>query len=133
MSTGIIIKASRDEDFYVGWSRIASGPLFWGTREEMAIMCFEETATVADTKSEPRSAEVRGDIEKRLARADEHGSSDMIGNGRWTDEVLIYEDRNHNGLVPRARLKEFVKSMEVEGADDADGDPDYSILIEMDQ
>jgi hypothetical protein len=91
-----IIKISRDEDFYVGWSHIAEAPVWAGTYAE----------ALAD-----------GCPPSRLRRADETGSSmhDAFGL-RWDHGGLIAEQR---GYLPRARIGDYALAYLDERLDDA--------------
>lgn len=79
-----VIKTSRGEDFYVGWSHIVEAPVWAGTRAE----------AIAD-----------GCPESRLRRADETGTSIRDGFGlAWDDAGLIAEQR---GYLPRSRIAAY--------------------------
>ncbi len=76
-----VIKPSRDEDSYVGWSHVVEAPAWAGTRAEAIL---------------------DGCPESRLRRADETGSSMHDNFGcRWDCRGLIAEQR---GYLPRARI-----------------------------
>lgn len=79
-----VIKISRDEDLYVGWSHICEAPVWCGTRAE----------AIED-----------GCPPSRLRRADETGTSIRDGFGlAWDHGGLIAEQR---GYLPRARVGEY--------------------------
>ena len=79
-----VIKTSRDEDFYVGWSHVVEAPVWAGTRAE----ALED-----------------GCPPSRLRRADETGTSirDSFGLA-WDHGGLIAEQR---GYLPRARIGDY--------------------------
>lgn len=94
---GIILKVLKDpeDNHYCEWSKIADGPQWHGTLDELT----------ARTKEESGDWGVRS-LADRVHRANENGTSDMFGVGSWDeDEDLTFEGR---GTVPRARLDEFL-------------------------
>lgn len=96
----IVIKPSRDEDFYVGWSTIVEAPVWCGSREEAAQIL------VLDASGSPDQPE------SRLVRADINGTSaagDFAWFGRWDYEAFIYEQR---GRLLRERLAQAVRLLE---------------------
>jgi len=96
----IVIKPERDVDFYVGWSNIVECPVWWGTRAEATQYLEEDRQRRGGMDDLP---------EVRLARADEHGTSDMsIRDGGWDDEGFIYEQR---GWLRRDRLVEACRRL----------------------
>lgn len=91
----IVIKPERDRDFYVGWSTVTENPHWWGDRAEVTSYLAEDRKRRGNIDDPP---------EVRLARADEHGTSDMsCDDGGWDDPGFIYEQR---GWLPRERLTE---------------------------
>ncbi len=89
----VLIKAERGTDFYVGWSLEFEAPVWWGSRAE-----------VAEYLAEDANGHALNDPGRRLARADEHGTSAVGGFayfGRWDDGGFMYEQR---GVLPRGRL-----------------------------
>lgn len=93
-----IIKPKKDEDFYVEWSTIVDNWITAGTRQEM----IDEA----------------GIDEKRLVRADEYGSSLLIGKPTFDEDFMIhnlpdevyeaydYEDGYYE--IHRGNIKEYV-------------------------
>lgn len=99
----IVIKPERDRDFYIGWSTITENPHWWGPRAEVTAY-IAESAHPDHLDSQP---------ERRLARADRHGTSDMsIRDGGWDDAGFIYEQR---GWLPRRHLVALCEAL---GRDD---------------
>jgi hypothetical protein len=95
----IVIKPDRDRDFYVGWSTVTENPHWWGPRAEV-------TAYIAEKATGHREDQP----DRRLARADEYGTSDMsIRDGGWDDEGFVYEQR---GWLPRRHLAEMCRLLE---------------------
>jgi len=92
-----VIKPSRDEDFYVGWSRNPDAPVIAGTRAEMLA---------ADCPA------------SRLRRADEAGTSyRAAADGcSWDDAGLVAEQR---GFLPRANLAAYTRALMEDRAADA--------------
>lgn len=91
-----VIKPSRDEDFYIGWSHVVEAPVWLGTRAE----------AIAD-----------GCPPSRLDRADARGTSIRDDFGcDWDDKGLIAEQR---GFLPRERLAAYVRAYEEGRMDDA--------------
>ena len=91
-----VIKPSREEDFYVGWSHVVEAPVWAGTRAE----------AIAD-----------GCPESRLRRADETGTSMLDSFGlAWDHGGLIAEQR---GYLPRARIAAYVTAYMEGRMDDA--------------
>jgi hypothetical protein len=89
----IVVKPDRDVDFYVGWSSVTESPHWWGTRSEAAEYIHEDARQRGGVDDPP---------EKRLARADEHGTSAYDRrDGGWDDDGFIYEQR---GWLPRRSL-----------------------------
>lgn len=87
----IIIKATPDEDLYVGWSRVVEAPGGLWTRAQ---------------------AEADGIPTDRLDRADLNGSSsipepDGPGEGNWSDAGFIAEQR---GWLRRDRIGAYTKA-----------------------
>lgn len=94
----IVIKPERAADFYVGWSTVTESPHWWGSRAEATGFLSEDRARRGGVDHAP---------EERLARADEHGTSDMsIRDGGWDDEGFIYKQR---GWLRRDRLVEVCR------------------------
>jgi hypothetical protein len=98
-----LVKVTPDEDLYVEWSTIVDAPTAWGTREEM----FEYLLRWDQKKEEY----ARPEIEERFARADEYGTSSLHRDYDWDDDEFMYLQ---SGLVPRARLAEFLHSFNPE-------------------
>jgi hypothetical protein len=107
-----IVKVAPDEDRYVEWSTIVDAPLGWGTRAEMV----NDLVRMSEKKEEF----ARVEAEKRLLRADVHGSSSFISDGGWDDAGFVVEQR---GWLPRARLGAFLDSF-----DEAHETFDYDLL-----
>lgn len=107
-----IVKVAPDEDRYVEWSTIVDAPLGWGTRSEMV----NDLVRMSEKKEEF----ARPEAEKRLLRADIHGSSSFISDGGWDDAGFVVEQR---GWLPRARLGAFLDSF-----DEAHETFDYDLL-----
>lgn len=84
-----VIKPSRDEDFYVGWSRNPDAPVIAGTRAEMLA---------ADCPA------------SRLRRADENGTSyrTAADGCSWDSRGLVAEQR---GFLPRANLAAYTRAL----------------------
>lgn len=80
----LLVKASPDQDLYVGWSNSCDMPAGVWSREAAVEYGF------------PAS---------RLDRADENGSSDMShGDGHWDDKGWVAEQR---GWLKRDRIGEY--------------------------
>lgn len=92
-----VIKASRDADFYVGWSNICDGPVIAGTRAEMLE---------------------HGCPAGRLDRADETGSSylSQAAGCYWDDDGLVADQR---GFLPRRNLAAYTVALMNGRLDDA--------------
>lgn len=96
----IVIKPDRDRDLYVGWSTIVESPVWWGTREQAAVMLAEYAVRHPAPQNQP---------EQRLARADRHGTSDLsIREGGWADPGFVYEQR---GWLPRRHLAALCEAL----------------------
>ena len=80
-----IVKPEQALDLYVGWSKIVSAPLFWGTRSEVAERLRESAPYGAVWGSAER-------IEEHMARADRTGTSAQRAVGGW-DRRYIYMQR----------------------------------------
>lgn len=102
----IVMKESKDSDYYIGWSSIVEAPVWGGTRKGVLTR--------------------PGVTEERLLRADETGTSSQWvtaagmrdfspEEGSWEDDGTIYMQR---GLVSRANM--FVLTRRV--LEDADAD-----------
>lgn len=92
-----IIKPSKDEDFYVEWSTVVDNWVTTGNRREMV--------------------EELGIREERLVRADQCGSSGLIGRPTFEDDFMIYNlpdevyeayDEDGYYTIPRGNIKEYV-------------------------
>jgi hypothetical protein len=94
----ILIKPVPDRDEYVLWSTVVEAPLAWGDREEMLRELTVEWRRDHGADVPPAGLTAP---EKRLDRADKHGSSALDGLFRWDDDSLIYEQR---GLLARVDL-----------------------------
>ncbi|MFI9824450.1 hypothetical protein ACIHFC_28960 [Streptomyces sp. NPDC052013] len=68
----LIVKAARDQDLYVGWSNVCEAPAGVWSKESALEYGF------------PAS---------RLDRADQTGTSSLIGDGAWDDKGFIAEQR----------------------------------------
>lgn len=112
-----IVKCSPDEDFYVIWSSVVDGPTAWGTREEIAQHLFDW-----DDQKLRFPEPVRQEIDERLARTDENGTSAMWprpgprADMGWMDKdnILVYHpaspDWTGPSLIKRADLKAWCES-----------------------
>ena len=95
----IVIKPERDVDFYIGWSTITENPHWWGSRAEATEYLAEDRSRRGNIDHPP---------EERLARADQHGTSDMsVRDGEWGDDEFIYEQR---GILHRKHLIEACRT-----------------------
>jgi hypothetical protein len=79
----LLVKPHRDKDMYVGWSNSCDMPAGVWSRETAIAYGF------------PAS---------RLDRADENGSSSLIGDGAWDDKGWVAEQR---GWLRRDRIGEY--------------------------
>ena len=96
----IVIKPERDVDFYIGWSTITENPHWWGSRAEATEYLAEDRSRRGNIDHPP---------EERLARADQHGTSDMsVRDGEWGDDEFIYEQR---GILHRKHLIEACRRL----------------------
>lgn len=100
---GVVLKAAADRDLYVVWSNVVDNAVVVGTREEMLA---------------------HGVRPSRLARADRYGTSaasmDMPdpyprpfrahGWGDTTD-IVVNNQQDTSGLLPRARLADFLDAI----------------------
>lgn len=92
----LLLKQSRDEDFYIAWSESCEEPEWYGTRAEAAEVGFTED---------------------RIARADENGTSSMpmIDHERmipWDSKPFYHWDDSgpialQRGFLPRRFLRAF--------------------------
>lgn len=89
-----ILKVTPNADRYVEWTTISEGPTYWGTRNEMAEHLREGGGKPVE-------------IESRLQRADERGTSAPDGDFEWGDGILIVEQR---GMLDRSNLGAFLDS-----------------------
>lgn len=101
-----ILKAERDLDLYVGWSRTVNSPLFWGTRSEVAKH-LQESAPYGVAWASPER------IEEHLARADRTGTTALRAVGAW-DGRLIYKQR---GMLPHRNLTELIRRLDADEHD----------------
>ena len=90
-----IIKVKHADDLYVVWSHTTESPHMWGERALVRTWLI----TSAHLKTEYATPEV----DKRLARCDEHGTSAMYPTG----DTLIFELR---GYLQRDALCPFLDS-----------------------
>lgn len=107
----MIVKTARGRDQYLIWSSVVdaavAGP---GTREQVAHWL----ATEDRVRWSP------AEVERILARADEHGSSAGTRDGWWDDETLsVGEGSPSDGWyhIRRERLADYADALERE--DDA--------------
>lgn len=106
-----IVKPNRDQDYYVEWSEVVDGPIFHGTRAEMAEY------GIAQRWSSP---------EARLTRADETSNSALWYHPSWeNDEHYILQQR---GWFPRSRMPEVIRAFL--DADENPDDPSVLALLE---
>lgn len=112
-----VVKCSPAEDFYVIWSSIVDGPTAWGTRAEISDHLF-----MYDDQKLRFPDALREEIEKRLERADEFGTSAMWPRSGphadmgWLDrdEILVYHpahpDWKGPSLLQRENLQAWCES-----------------------
>ncbi|CAL9349205.1 hypothetical protein SUDANB1_00426 [Streptomyces sp. enrichment culture] len=79
----LIVKPHRDKDQYVGWSNVCDMPAGVWSRETAIEYGFPPS---------------------RLDRADDTGSSSLIGDGAWDDKGFVAEQR---GWLRRERLGDY--------------------------
>jgi hypothetical protein len=79
----LLVKAAPDRDLYVGWSTVCDMPAGVWSRETALEYGFPPS---------------------RLDRADENGSSSLIGDGAWDDKGWVAEQR---GWLRRDRIGEY--------------------------
>lgn len=97
-----ILKASKEDDFYVEWSSNVDNWVSAGSREDM-ISEF-------------------GITENRLARADLLGSTAWLGCGKWGENLMVHnldpefyekyndeESEDFAWILPRKNLRAFVE------------------------
>ena len=94
---GIIIKPERDRDMYVEWSTVVDVPTAYGDRAEMLRILH----------GDPGAADRSDTPERRLARADELGSSSQVGEFWWDDDVFVFRQ---DGMLAR---KDLVRAVEL--------------------
>jgi len=80
---GLLVKAAKDQDTYVGWSTVADGPKGVWSRETATEYGWPKTY---------------------LDRADATGTSARDGDGAWDDNGFVAEQR---GWLPRARIGDY--------------------------
>lgn len=100
-----IVKPVSEEDFYVVYSTIVDSVTWFGSREELSgELSYEEGRA------------------ERFDRADEYGSSDLVGFYTWdrTDFVIREGIWNTPGWavwleINRSELKEFCETLQEDG------------------
>lgn len=102
-----IIKPEADRDLYIEWSTVVDAPVKAGTRETITAELDHEFGTHG-----------RDHTREALDRADELGSSSMLGDGAWNDERLIL--MNGPGAPGLIYRKDLVKMIEVYEKPDAE-------------
>lgn len=95
-----IVKIAPDVDQYVVWSSITDSPHMWGTRDETIEYLME----VDEKKPEYAKPE----IEHRMWRADDTGTSSFISGG-WDSAGFVVMN---TGWLPRSRLQAFLDSFD---------------------
>lgn len=97
-----IIKTAPDRDQYVLYSSSSDTPVFLGTRAEVIT---ELGGDVADRCPTCRQGSPRDNVLRRLARADECGSSTHLV-GQWDDAEIQY---GQQGMMRREDLARVVE------------------------
>lgn len=93
-----IIKASREADLYLEWSKIVGAPTFIGNRKEIAAYL---------KASRERAASGAFSVEQRLARADRVGDSMLDYPWGFDDPgIIIFEQR---GMLRRPKVEAFAR------------------------
>jgi hypothetical protein len=119
-----IIEADPDVDLYCEWSSIVEAPTWIGSRSELVGYLAEHSFDGSGDCKAMRPE----DIEERLARVDETGTSIAFrigphAEGSWGDTGLIYQQQ---GVLPRNRLAEFLQRF----LDNRPADVDVSDLLD---
>jgi len=95
---GYIVKPDPDQDMYVEWSRNLGEPVACGNRAEMLRILH----------GDPGASDRFDTPERRLARADELGSSSRVpGEGWWGHDEFPY---GYKGMLAR---KDLVRAVEL--------------------
>lgn len=105
-----VIKCNPDEDLYVYWSEITESPYCWGDRETIKEYLIRNSHYYMDD-------DVLKDVEERIARADENGTSAFAYKEAygWEDDgILIFMQK---GFLRRHQLKDFIYSYNFETGD----------------
>lgn len=100
-----IVKVAPERDAYLAISTYSDQVIAFGDRESIIEDLFE----MDDRKRDRIRESDFGHPENRLVRADERGSSSLMGDGRWDDESLMYctHDGEHGQqLLARKHLGE---------------------------
>src|SRR5207237_190893 len=88
-----VVKVDPERDAYLVISNNSDQVIAFGDRESIIEDLFE----MDDRKRERIPEWDHGHPANRIARADQWGSSSMMGDGRWDDESLLYcaQDSTH--------------------------------------
>ena len=97
---GFLIKCAKDVDLYMEWSTVVDAPMGVGTREQF------KNAMNTPVRGEYWATESQ--IEARMVKTDELGSSYDLGCGRWDDSGLIYKQE---GILPRKNFLAYAKKL----------------------
>lgn len=115
----ILIKPSRDEDFYILWSLRVDAPISWGSRADLEAL---------PPKYFPRNNRVA-----RFARADETSSSGRADLATtWEEDTEYIYHLQYT--IRRSRLKELIavlKTLPNDGSQDESGD--VMVLMEAEE
>ncbi len=91
----ILLKPSKDEDFYIYWSTVVDMPMAWGTR--------------ADLQTDPDFwTELAA--EDRWERTDASGTSERFGSSSWDQDNHIRY--GNYGYLRRSELKKLTDMFE---------------------
>lgn len=86
-----ILRADKDTDLYCVWSSVVEAPTFIGTRDEIRRHLTETSAPA--------------DVDERLTRADQAGTSSLGPFGAWGYDAIIFDQR---GILRREHVAEFL-------------------------
>lgn len=106
----IIIRASANEPAVYGeYSSIVDNFTYVNaSRKQMLSYLLSDYVKGTDRRKYEREQAI-----KRLDRADKTGTSSMIGDGQWDDDLIIMNNEPHDdGMLPRDKVGQFMARLE---------------------